>query len=127
MVAYRHSEKLDKLRKLRDNSKQLVAELQDTYREKTGVSALKIKHRSTWGYFVEVNTKDHKKLDEKIFKHFQTKVSSMCFKTEEIRDLEQDINGATMIAQSIEEKLFQGLVNSVRQVFFFFFDLLVNV
>jgi DNA mismatch repair protein MutS len=92
-----------------------VVNLQDTYREKTGISNLKIKHRATWGYFVEINSRDHKKLDEKEFKHFQTKVSSMCFKTEDIRDLEQQINSASLDAQNLEEKLFESLVNSVRK------------
>lgn len=77
-----YNEKLDQLRKLRDNSKQLIEELQDKYRESTGVPSLKIKHKTTWGYFIEINSRDHKKLDDNIFKHFQTKVNSMCYKTE---------------------------------------------
>ena len=45
---------LDEARKLRDDSRLVVAAMQARYAEETGVKALKIRHNNVLGYFVEV-------------------------------------------------------------------------
>ncbi|MEM6411563.1 MAG: DNA mismatch repair protein MutS, partial [Pseudomonadota bacterium] len=48
---------LDQARSLRDDSRKVIAALQSTYSNETGVSALKIKFNNVLGYFVEVSAK----------------------------------------------------------------------
>ena len=45
---------LDEARKLRDDSRLVVAAMQARYAEETGVKTLKIRHNNVLGYFVEV-------------------------------------------------------------------------
>jgi DNA mismatch repair protein MutS len=49
-----HSGELDELRALRDQSRRVIAGLQLSYAEETGVRSLKIKHNNVLGYFIEV-------------------------------------------------------------------------
>jgi DNA mismatch repair protein MutS len=48
------SGELDELRALRDQSRRVIAGLQLSYAEETGVRSLKIKHNNVLGYFIEV-------------------------------------------------------------------------
>src|SRR6185437_4633915 len=45
---------LDQHRRLRDGSRQVIAGLQATYAEATGIKSLKVRHNNVLGYFVEV-------------------------------------------------------------------------
>ena len=45
---------LDEHRELRDGSRQVIAGLQATYAEATGIKSLKVRHNNVLGYFVEV-------------------------------------------------------------------------
>src|SRR4029453_2004129 len=45
---------LDEHRRLRDGSRQVIAGLQATYAEATGIKSLKVRHNNVLGYFVEV-------------------------------------------------------------------------
>ena len=53
---------LDEARKLRDDSRLVVAAMQARYAEETGVKALKIRHNNVLGYFVEVTAQHGDKL-----------------------------------------------------------------
>ena len=45
---------LDEHRRFRDGSRQVIAGLQATYAEATGIKSLKVRHNNVLGYFVEV-------------------------------------------------------------------------
>src|SRR6185437_12323656 len=67
---------LDEVRKLRDESRRVVAGLEARYRAESGVAALRIKHNGVLGYFIEVTPQHADKLqagDNRIlFRHRQT-------------------------------------------------------
>ncbi len=46
---------LDESRALRDESRKVIAGLQASYAEETGMKTLKIKHNNMLGYFIEFN------------------------------------------------------------------------
>ena len=52
------SEKLDRTRKLSNNSKQWLIDLQDKEKKKNDIPSLKIKYNKVFGYYIEV-TKAH--------------------------------------------------------------------
>jgi DNA mismatch repair protein MutS len=61
-IAPGYHPQLDELRTLRDESKRLIAGLQATYVQQTGISSLKVKHNNVLGYFLEVPAKQGDKL-----------------------------------------------------------------
>ncbi|HFC05136.1 MAG TPA: DNA mismatch repair protein MutS, partial [Rhizobiales bacterium] len=108
---------LDENRKLRDESKQVIAGLQKQYADLTGIKALKIKHNNVLGYFVDVSAQYGKALMEEplnaTFIHRQTLANAMRFTTTELGQLEQKIQAAAGRAIAIELEIFSTLVARV--------------
>ena len=110
-----YSAELDELRALRDQSRRVIAGLQLSYAEETGVRALKIKHNNMLGYFIEVTAQNAGPLttgDEakSRFIHRQTMANAMRFTTTELSDLETRIANAAGEALTIELAAFDELV-----------------
>ena len=106
---------LDETRKLRDASRRIVAGLQQTYAEATGVSGLKIRHNNVLGYFAEVTAKHADQLmGREDFIHRQTMANVVRFSTVELADLESRISSAGERALAMEIEVFQGLCQGVE-------------
>ncbi|WP_290886552.1 DNA mismatch repair protein MutS [Hoeflea sp.] len=110
-----HSPELDELRALRDQSRRVIAGLQLSYAEDTGVRSLKIKHNNMLGYFIEVTAQNAGPLTEgdaarSRFIHRQTMANAMRFTTTELSDLETRIANAAGEALAIELAAFDALV-----------------
>lgn len=103
---------LDELRSLRDESRRLIALLQNRYVDETGVASLKIRHNNVLGYYVEVPPKQADRLADP-FIHRQTIASSVRFTTVELGELEGKIRGAADKALALELELFADLVGEV--------------
>jgi DNA mismatch repair protein MutS len=114
---YRHD--LDEARKLRDDSRRVVAGLQAAYAEKTGIKALKIRHNHFLGHFIELNQRNGEALQSGPWKHEfihrQTIVGGMRFTTAELAGLEQRIAEAAEKALLIEMEVFISLLARVRE------------
>ncbi len=112
-----YSGDLDENRKLRDESKQVIAGLQKQYGNRTGIKSLKIKHNNVLGYFVDVPAQHGKALMEEplneIFIHRQTLANAMRFTTTELGELEQKIQSAAGRSVAIELEIFASLVKAV--------------
>ncbi len=111
-----HAE-LDELRRLRDEGRRVIAEMQAEYVEMTGIQSLKIKHNNVLGYFVEVtSTHAEKMLSSPLsetFRHRQTTANQLRFTTPALSDLETRILNAGGRALEIERKLFESLRTTV--------------
>ncbi len=111
---------LDTARTLRDDTRQIIAELQARYAEKVSVKNLKIRHNNMIGYFIEVSSQNAGSLtDEKFlgeFIHRQTVANAMRFTTLELSQLEQRIASAAGRALAIELESFNGFVEQVTGV-----------
>jgi DNA mismatch repair protein MutS len=113
-IAPGYSEKLDELRKLRDDSRQLIAGLQTKYAGETKAPSLKIRHNNVLGYYIEVTPTHADKLTgNSVFIHRQTMASAMRFTTVELGELEQAIVSAADKALALETALFADLVKEV--------------
>ena len=102
-----HHEELDAMRTLRDESRKVIAGLQQHYANETGIKSLKIRHNNVLGYFIEVTANRAATLtgsDEARarFIHRQTTASLMRFTTTELADLESRIANAADRALTIE-------------------------
>jgi DNA mismatch repair protein MutS len=107
-----YSAELDELRALRDQSRRVIAGLQLSYAEDTGVRSLKIKHNNVLGYFIEVTALNAGPLTEgdeakAKFIHRQTMANAMRFTTTELSDLETRIANAAGEALAIELAAFE--------------------
>ncbi|WP_377291318.1 DNA mismatch repair protein MutS [Rhizobium sp. SG2393] len=109
---------LDELRALRDQSRRVIAGLQLSYAEETGIRSLKIKHNNVLGYFIEVTAGNAGPLTETDaakarFIHRQTMANAMRFTTTELADLESKIANAADKALTLELGLFDDMVAAV--------------
>jgi len=109
-----HAPELDRHRELRDESRRLVAGLQQKYAESTGIATLRIKHNNVIGYFVETNASHADKLLKPggIFIHRQTMAGAVRFTTVELGELESAITGARDKALALELAIFDELVKA---------------
>jgi DNA mismatch repair protein MutS len=113
-IAAGYSAELDELRRLRDHSRQMMAELQARYAGETGVAGLKIRHNNVLGYYIEVTPLHAGKLTQKsTFIHRQTMASAMRFTTVELGEIESRIASAGDKALALELQLFETLVGDV--------------
>ena len=104
------SAELDELKSLRDESRQLIAQLQVKYSTNTDISSLKIKHNNVLGYHIEVRSNHADKLlTHDDFIHRQTTAQATRFTTTELAELEQKMSSAGEKALALELTLFEEL------------------
>ena len=108
---------LDEARKLRDESRRVIASLQANYATDTDIRTLRIKHNNVLGYFIEVGAGAGERLFtaplNARFIHRQTLASVVRFTTTELAELEAKIAGAGERALAIELEVFADLVAEV--------------
>jgi DNA mismatch repair protein MutS len=109
-IAKGFHEGLNEARRLRDETRGVIAGLQAHYVSHTGIRTLKIKHNNILGYYIEVpatQAEDMQKSEGAVkFYHRQTMAGAMRFSTEELQNLEQKIAQAAERALAIELELF---------------------
>ncbi len=108
---------LDEARRLRDESRRIIAGLQAGYAADTDIRTLRIKHNNVLGYFIEVGTSNAERmlsppLNQR-FIHRQTLASAVRFTTTDLADLEAKIAGAADRALAIELAVFDELTAAV--------------
>ncbi|HVZ14994.1 MAG TPA: DNA mismatch repair protein MutS, partial [Bauldia sp.] len=108
---------LDEARRLRDESRRVVASLQARYATEAAVRTLRIKHNNVLGYFIEVGASAAPPLFQAplnaTFIHRQTLASAVRFTTTELAELEAKIAGAGERALALELDVFAALVRGV--------------
>lgn len=108
---------LDEARALRDESRQVIAALQATYTETTGIRVLKVRHNGVLGYFVEVPPAHAPAMMAdplaRTFIHRQTLANCVRFSTTELSDLEGRIASAGERALAAELAVFADLAAAV--------------
>ncbi len=107
-----YSNALDNLRTLRNDSRQLLAQMQEKYIKQTRITSLKIKHNNLLGYYVEVPSKHAQNMPQKpegIFIHRQTMANAVRYLTDELVELEGKIAKASEQALLMETDIFNNL------------------
>ncbi len=122
-IAASYSTGLDELRGLRDESKRLIANLQASYQDISGVASLKVRHNNMLGYFVEVTAKFADQMlslkpveGDSPFIHRQTMANAVRFSTVELGELEGRVAKAGDKALAIELEIFEELRSGVLGV-----------
>ncbi|WP_237152746.1 DNA mismatch repair protein MutS [Oryzibacter oryziterrae] len=104
---------LDDARALRDESRQVIAALQQTYADLAEIKSLKVRHNGVLGYFVEVSPANAAAMMSeplnRTFIHRQTLANAVRFSTTELGELEGRIASAAERALAIELSIFASL------------------
>jgi DNA mismatch repair protein MutS len=103
---------LDELRELSRNSKQVLAQIEQRERGRTGISSLKVKFNSIFGYYIEVS-KPNLHLVPQEYERKQTLVSAERFTTPELKEYEAKILDAQEKIVEIERRLFTELRTAI--------------
>jgi DNA mismatch repair protein MutS len=103
---------LDELRELSRNSKQVLAQIEHRERGRTGISSLKVKFNSIFGYYIEVS-KPNLHLVPQDYERKQTLVGAERFTTPELKEYETKILDAQEKIVEIERRLFTELRTAI--------------
>ncbi len=103
---------LDELRELSRNSKQVLAQIEQRERGRTGIGSLKVKFNSIFGYYLEVS-KPNLHLVPQDYERKQTLVGAERFTTPELKEYEAKILDAQEKIVEIERRLFTELRTAI--------------
>ncbi|PXW71973.1 DNA mismatch repair protein MutS [Loktanella sp. PT4BL] len=116
-IAPGYDAELDEVRKLRDEGRSVIAQMQSEYIETSGVSSLKIKHNNVLGYFIETTATHAAKMMapplNETFIHRQTTANQVRFTTVELSEIETRILNAGGRALEIEKRLYSSLKEAI--------------
>jgi DNA mismatch repair protein MutS len=103
---------LDELRDLSRNSKQYLAQIEIRERQRTGITSLKVKFNSIFGYYIEISKANlHHAPPE--YERKQTLVNAERFTTPELKEYESKILDAQEKIVEIERRLFAELRSAI--------------
>jgi DNA mismatch repair protein MutS len=103
---------LDELKELSRNSKQVLAQIEQRERGRTGISSLKVKFNSIFGYYIEIS-KSNLHLVPQDYDRKQTLVGAERFTTPELKEYEAKILDAQEKIVEIERRLFTELRTAI--------------
>lgn len=108
------SKERDRLAKLSDSAGAELLNLEQTYREKTGITNLKVKSNNLAGFFIEVSNSHLSKVP-KSFQRKQTLTNGERYTTEELSKLEVDVTSAHERLTRLEREIFETLQNKIMR------------
>ena len=112
-----YSSELDETRALRENSRQVMARLEQEYQQQTGIKGLKVRHNNILGYYIEVSSTFAKPMLSPpladAFKHRQTMAGAVRFTTPDLAETERRILSAGERALSLEQEIYGHLCDAV--------------
>ena len=109
-----YHQELDELRDISRNAKEIVAAMEKSERDKTGIPSLKIKYNKVFGYFIEV-TNPHLQLVPEHYIRKQTLVNAERFLTAELKELEDKILKAEERIVAIEKRLYLEVLAEIQR------------
>jgi len=105
---------LDELRNIAFNGKDYLLQIQKREIEKTGITSLKVAFNSVFGYYLEVTHLHRDKVPQDWIRK-QTLTNAERYITPELKTYEEKILGAEEKIMSIEQELFEKLVNDISE------------
>ena len=105
---------LDDLRVISTTGRQQIAAIEERERQRTGITSLKVRYNSVFGYYIEI-TKANLALAPADYERKQTLVNAERFTTPELKDYERKILTAHERCIEIEKRLFVELRRSVLE------------
>ena len=105
MIANGYDAELDELKSASRDGKNWIARMQQEEIEKTGISSLKVRYNSVFGYFIEVTRANVDKVPPNYVRK-QTIANGERYITPELKEIENKILGAEERSSKLEYELF---------------------
>src|SRR5579863_6781550 len=99
---------LDELRTISTTGRQQIAAIEERERQRTGITSLKVRYNSVFGYYIEI-TKSNLSLAPSDYERKQTLVNAERFTTPELKEYERKILTAHDRSIEIEKRIFTEL------------------
>lgn len=103
-----YSAELDSYRNAKTQGRAWLTELEATEREQTGIKTLKIGYNKVFGYYIEVSKGAVDKVPFR-YQRKQTLTTGERYITQELKEIEDKLLGATEKAIALESKIFEEL------------------
>ena len=113
-IAAQVSAELDDLRSISSTGRQSIAAIEERERARTGISSLKVRYNSVFGYYIEIS-KSNLANAPADYERKQTLVNAERFTTPELKDYEVKVLTAHDRSIEIEKQLFAQLRRSVLE------------
>jgi DNA mismatch repair protein MutS len=105
---------LDRLRQVRTDGKQWIAQLEAKERQRTGIASLKVGYNAVFGYYLEVSKPHLNKVPADYIRK-QTLANAERFITPELKEQEAILLGAEERINALEFELFSRVRNEVAR------------
>lgn len=108
-----YSQELDEYRRIAKDSKQLLQEMEEAEKEKTGIRSLKIGYNKVFGYYIEVRHSGADAVPDTYIRK-QTLANAERYITPELKEFETKILGAQEKIVAIEYQLFSEVRDAIK-------------
>lgn len=115
MIKEGYNEKLDHYFDAMKNGKQWLADLEAREREATGIKNLKVGYNRVFGYYIEISKGALAQLPEGLYERKQTLANAERFITDELKQIEAEIQEAEEKSQELEYQLFVEIREEVKK------------
>lgn len=106
---------LDEIKRMKNNSQQVILGLQEKYAAAVNIPNLKIKYNNLIGYYIEVPAKFATQMMEHTdFIHRQSVLNAVRYTTVELTEIENEIRGAGEKSLATELELYAQLVDEIK-------------
>ncbi len=113
VIARGVSEELDSLHDALSHSKEILLDIQQREKERTGIPSLRISYNNVFGYFLEVRN-THKERVPSDWIRKQTLVNAERYITPELKQYEEKILGAEEKILALESEIYGALLASIQ-------------
>jgi DNA mismatch repair protein MutS len=115
VIAQGIDRELDELRSIARDSKSVLMEIETRERERTGISSLKVRYNSVFGYYIEISKSNLAKAPPEYIRK-QTLANAERYITPDLKELEEKILGAEEKSIAIEVRLYDELLGTIAKM-----------
>ncbi len=106
------SEELDRLKKIKQTTRQWIVELEAREKKRTGIPILKVGYNKIYGYYIEITKKNIDRVPPDYIRK-QSLVNAERYISPELKDFETEISGAEEKIIELESRLFQQVKKDI--------------
>jgi DNA mismatch repair protein MutS len=113
LIVRKHSAELAELYDFRDNTKEILENLREEYKNKTGIQNLKLEFNNMIGYYLEVTKSHVNKIKSEEFIQRQTMVNGIRYVTTKLKEVEEKILSVNSQIEVITNRIFLSLTKNI--------------
>ena len=106
---------IDELREAKRNGKSWISTLEANEREVTGIKSLKVGYNKVFGYYIEISKANYNSIPEGRYIRKQTLSNAERYITQELKEMEEKILGASEKLVAIEYDIFVNIRDEVEK------------